>query len=262
MHLQPAFLSRWAIAGLAPSILGGGGFETTSNELNLSIKRSRKIETKNLPLLSKYDLKAAMLFDLHIHTTLSSCSQLTVEDAIARAKACGLDGICITDHNTMGVRHFLSEGIQANGLCVIFGMEYCTAQGDFLLFGPFETLQPHLPADVLLNIVDQSGGVAVAAHPFRKGRSIDRRIIDEGRCCAIESLNGRNTPSENLAVEQWRQHFDLAECGGSDAHSLEEVATFATRFGGPVRTRSDLIHLLKNQSCQPEICMAAPAYVP
>jgi hypothetical protein len=107
---------------------------------------------------------------------------------------------------------------------------------------------------LLLNFVDQSGGVAVAAHPFRKGRSLDRWIIDEGRCCAIESLNGRNTPSENRAVKEWREHFDLTECGGSDAHSLDEVATFATRFLGPVRTRSDLIHLLKNQLCQPEIC--------
>jgi hypothetical protein len=230
--------------------------------LNLSIKWSDDIETKNLPLPSKYVLWPAMLFDLHIHTTLSSCSQLMVEDAIARAKAHGLDGICITDHNTMNVRHLISEGIQDNGLCVIFGMEYCTTQGDFLLFGPFETLQPHLPADLLLNIVDQSGGVAVAAHPFRKGKSLDRRIIDEGRCCAIESLNGRNTPSENGAVEQWCQHFDLTECGGSDAHSIEEVATFATRFFGPVRTRSDLIHLLKNQLCQPEIDIDKPAYDP
>jgi predicted metal-dependent phosphoesterase TrpH len=203
-----------------------------------------------------------MLFDLHIHTTLSSCSQLLVEDAISRAKARGLDGICITDHNTMDVRHSLSEGIQDNGLCVIFGMEYCTAQGDFLLFGPFETLQPHLPADVLLNIVDQCGGVAVAAHPFRKGRSVDRRVIEQGRCCVIESLNGRNTPSENSAVDQWRAHFDLTECGGSDAHSVEEVATDATRFFGSVRTRSDLIHLLKNRLCQPEVCIDKPEYAP
>lgn len=203
-----------------------------------------------------------MLFDLHIHSTLSSCSQLTVEQAITQAKACGLDGICITDHNTMGVRHRLSEGLQDNGLCVIFGMEYCTAQGDFLLFGPFESLQPHLPADLLLNIVDQSGGVAVAAHPFRKSRSMDRRMIEQGRCCAIESLNGRNTPSENSAVGQWREHFDLAECGGSDAHSVEEVATFATRLFGPVRTRSDLIHLLKNHMCQPEKCIDKPEYAP
>lgn len=230
--------------------------------LNLSIKGSNDIETKNLPLLSKYVLLPAMLFDLHIHTTLSDCSQLTVEQAVVRAKARGLDGICITDHNTMDVRHLLSEGLQDNGVCVIFGMEYCTAQGDFLLFGPFETLQPHLSADLLLDIVDQSGGVAVAAHPFRKSRSLDRRIIEQGRCCAIESLNGRNTPSENSAAKQWREHFDLTECGGSDAHSIDEVATFATRFFGPVRTRSDLIHLLKNHLCQPEICTDKPANAP
>jgi predicted metal-dependent phosphoesterase TrpH len=52
---------------------------------------------------------------------------MAVQDAIARAKERGLDGLCITDHNTLDVRHVLSEGVQENGLCVIFGMEYSTA---------------------------------------------------------------------------------------------------------------------------------------
>lgn len=204
-----------------------------------------------------YAIIPSMIFDLHIHTLLSRCSRLAVQDAVACAKERGLDGICVTDHHTMNVRHVVSEGIQKNGLCVIFGMEYTTSQGDFLLFGPFEHLPSKLPANLLLQTVEQRGGIAVAAHPFRENRPVDERLIHDGLCGAIESINGRNTPMENLAADAWRRSYDLTECGGSDAHTPDEVGKFATRFFAPVRTRGDLIRNLKQRLCQPEIHAAA-----
>ena len=198
-----------------------------------------------------------MLFDMHIHTSLSPCSSLPVEAAIIRAGKRGLDGICITDHHTMDVRHAIPEGIQGNGICVIFGMEYSTSRGDFLLFGPFEALPPDLPADRLLQTVDQNGGVAVAAHPFRGVRPVDEQIIADGLCGAVESINGRNTPLENRAVESWQHCYQLTACGGSDAHTVDEVAAVATRFSVSVRTRADLISALKSGMCRPEIPVSA-----
>ncbi|MFZ0611301.1 MAG: PHP domain-containing protein [Desulfobacterales bacterium] len=194
-----------------------------------------------------------MIFDMHVHTSLSPCSGMDVDEAVMCAKERGLDGICITDHNTMDVRHTLSEGLQENGICVIFGMEYSTSQGDFLVFGPFEGLAHDLPAHQLLQTVEKNGGIAVAAHPFRRNRPVNEQIIQEGLCSAIESFNGRNTLTENLAAERWRRCYDLLECGGSDAHTIEEVGTFATRFFVPIQTRSDLITALKKRQCQPEI---------
>lgn len=194
-----------------------------------------------------------MIFDMHVHTTLSPCSGMTVDEALRCTRERGLDGICITDHDTMDIRHTLSEGIQENGICVIFGMEYSTAQGDFLVFGPFERLAPNLPAHQLMQAVEQNGGVAVAAHPFRRKRPVNENIIREGLCGAIESFNGRNTLAENMAVERWRRCYDLIECGGSDAHTTNEVGTFATRFFVPILTRSDLITALKERLCRPEI---------
>jgi hypothetical protein len=185
-----------------------------------------------------------------------------VDEAISAAGQNGLDGICITDHDTMDIRRVLTEGKQENGVVVIFGMEYTTGQGDFLVFGPFEALDPGLRADRLLKIVDRSGGVAIAAHPFRKERPVDGRLVQEGRCRVIESLNGRNTATENAAVQRWREGCDFAECGGSDAHTIAEVGTFATRFFAPVRTRSDLIAALKNRLCRPEDPAAKGLHVP
>jgi predicted metal-dependent phosphoesterase TrpH len=196
---------------------------------------------------------AIMLFDLHVHTSLSPCGKMNIEDLVARALDRGLDGVCITDHQTMDIRHVIAEGIQENGLCVIFGMEYSTPQGDFLLFGPFEELAPNLSADRLLSNVRDHGGAAVAAHPFRKARPADEQLIRKGLCHAVECVNGRNTPHENSAVEQWLRRYRLAQCGGSDAHTLDELGTFATRMLNPIQTRADLIQALQRGMCRPEI---------
>ena len=200
-----------------------------------------------------------MLFDLHVHTAISACGEVDIGELVQGAKARGLDGICITDHDTMDIRHAISEGRQDNGLIVIFGMEYTTDQGDFLIFGPFEDLPPKLPADLLLRTVALNGGVAVAAHPFRVTRPADEQLIRQGLCRAIECLNGRNSFSENRAVGAWRERYAVAACGGSDAHTLDELATFATRFFVPVNSRAELIRALRHRLCQPEIPAASRA---
>lgn len=194
-----------------------------------------------------------MIFETHLHTTLSSCSRLDVHEAIDRAKELGLDGICITDHDTMDVRRQISEGVQPNGLRVVFGQEYTTDQGDFLIFGPFEDLLPGLPAERLLRLVQRNGGVAVAAHPFRENRSANESLIRSGLVGAMESLNGRNTRRENQAADQWRRFYQPTELGGSDAHAWDEVGRYVTRFQTPINSRNDLIRAIKRGWCQPEV---------
>ena len=189
-----------------------------------------------------------MKFDLHVHTTLSPCSRLSLEEILFSAAARGLDGVCITDHDTMAVRHCLREGIQNNGLSVIFGMEYTTSEGDFLLFGPFEDLPPGLPAKLLLRHVERCGGVAVGAHPFRKGRSVREHLVRDELCGIVEGVNGRNSEQENKSVVKWQQQFNIPLVGGSDAHLPAELGRVFTRFRSPVRSRNDLIHALKQGS--------------
>lgn len=192
-----------------------------------------------------------MNFDLHVHTRISSCSNLETGDILKYARTFGLDGVCITDHQTMDIRHHLREGIQKDGLCVIFGMEYSTPHGDFLIFGPFEDIPPALSAPELLARVDRHGGMAIAAHPFRSKRPVAEHLIRQGRCQAMESINGRNTRLENLRAQRWYQQYDLTQTGGSDAHTLEELGKVRTLFHVPIRSRSDLISALKNGWCRP-----------
>lgn len=194
-----------------------------------------------------------MIFDLHVHTTHSSCSSLSIDEILKNARDKGLDGVCITDHNSMNIRHDITEGIQDDGLVIIFGMEYDTPEGDFLLFGPFEDLSPGLVAEELLHIVSERGGVAVAAHPFRHDRPVAQHIIQKGLCLVVESINGRNSDLENAHVQSWTKKYPLILCGGSDAHSIEELGRVITLMDEPVSSRDDLIHAIKNGLCTPSM---------
>lgn len=192
-----------------------------------------------------------MLIDIHVHTTFSPCSELEIDDILENALSRGLDGVCITDHNTMDVRKVVSEGIQDNGLCVIIGMEYDTSEGDFLIFGPFEDIKPGMSAQELLHHVHSSGGVAIAAHPFREERPVNERVLHCGMVDAVEAVNGRNSDLENAKIQAFLRRHPLIQSGGSDAHSLPELGSVATSIDMPVKTREDFILAVKSGLCSP-----------
>ncbi len=193
-----------------------------------------------------------MIFDMHTHTTLSSCSVIDIHEIIDVAKNSGLDGICITDHQTMDIRHHITEGSQTNGLIVIFGMEYNTLDGDFLIYGPYEHIDKEMKSADLLNYVNDTKGIAIAAHPFRKDRPVKEGFFQSRLCTMIESINGRNSDIENLKADRWRKRYALTEIGGSDAHTLDELGRAVTRFSMPIRSRKDLIYALNHNLCRPE----------
>ncbi len=193
-----------------------------------------------------------MIIDLHIHSLYSPCSGMSFEDILRQAKYVGLDGLCITDHNTIEIQDHLTEGLQNNGLYIFFGMEYETKDGDFLIFGPYENITPQMDTVSLLTHVNKTGGVAISAHPFRENRSTKEYILKNELCSIMESINGRNTDIENLRTTEWQRKYSLTEVGGSDAHLPGEIGCVATRFSTLVQSREDLISALKSGHCFPE----------
>jgi hypothetical protein len=188
-----------------------------------------------------------MILDMHVHSSLSPCSRLHPLDILRSARSRGLDGVCITDHHSMEAQTMIREGVQADGLCVIIGQEYSTLEGDFLLFGSYEALPRGLDARGLLRHVRETGGAAVAAHPFRAGRGTASWVLESGSCLYAEGENGRNSVQENRTAREWLSRCGLAALAGSDAHRLRELGGVATRFEYPIRSRLELIHALKGQ---------------
>jgi predicted metal-dependent phosphoesterase TrpH len=186
-----------------------------------------------------------MRFDLHVHTDASHCGRMAVSDVLARARGLGLDGVCITDHDTTAALGRLDEGEQADGLVVLVGMEYSSTDGHVLLYGPDLDLPPGMAAARLLAEMRDRGGVAVPAHPFRAFQTLTRALWSHPLLRLVEGVNGRSTDAENhLAMRAAAQRGILA-IGGSDAHTLTELGRVPTVLHAPIATRADLANALR-----------------
>jgi PHP family Zn ribbon phosphoesterase len=95
--------------------------------------------------------------DLHIHTCLSPCGELTMSPraVVEAARAAGLDIIAVTDHNTTENAAAVIEAAAGTALAVLPGIELTTAEEAHLLglfdagavLGPFQ-------AEVFRNLPD------------------------------------------------------------------------------------------------------------
>ncbi|MBM4135981.1 MAG: PHP domain-containing protein [Nitrospira sp.] len=192
-----------------------------------------------------------MLVDMHIHTRFSPCSSIRIAQLLKRAREVGIDAICITDHDTIAAKSIIENGVDSSGICVIVGIEYTTTKGDFLIFGPIEYIPKGMAAEGLLKWIKKEGGVAIPAHPFRKSRPVDIRILPSFEI--VEALNGRNHESENESCKNWiKRHGDgVKEIGGSDAHTIAEVGQTVTVFDNNIYSVEDLIKELRNGNYSP-----------
>lgn len=198
-----------------------------------------------------------MLIDIHVHSDNSQCSVMPVTEILARARSLGLDGVCITDHDTTDVLAQIDEGFQPDGLLVLVGMEYSTPQGDFLIYGDIESLPSGMGAEDLFIAVEVMGGAVVAAHPFRGWRPSDISILSRSGCTAVEVVNGRNNDVEDELAEELARKIGKHRTSGSDAHDFDELGRFPTLFTTEIASRADLVNALKNGQCKPGVTKEA-----
>jgi predicted metal-dependent phosphoesterase TrpH len=193
-----------------------------------------------------------MIIDMHIHTSFSPCSIINTSNLLQKARAAGLDGLCITDHDTTASRPLFDNVNDNEELCVIVGMEYATSRGDFLVFGPVEYVPAGMYADQLIGWIKKEGGIAIPAHPFRKSRPTDPEILSSFEI--VEALNGRNSPSENESCKRWLAKYGngARQTGGSDAHTPGEIGRMATVFKRDIYGVEDLINALHSGDYIPQ----------
>ena len=166
-----------------------------------------------------------MRFDLHIHSHFSPDSNSSVEAILRQAQEAGLDGLAITDHNSVqsffdAVR--LTEDLGLN-LIVVPGAEISTADGHLITLGNHTLVPPGLSASETSKRAHDGHGIVVAAHPFelfRKGiRSLRNKRID-----AVEAFNSRRLLGvSNYLASRSAAKLNLGVTGGSDSHDVETV---------------------------------------
>lgn len=189
-----------------------------------------------------------MLIDIHVHIApYSDDSYLGLEEAVIKAKSIGLDGLCVTDHESMGAIDLAASLSRKHNFFLLVGMEFLTHEGDLLVFGLDEVPSQKVHAKELLKEVSRQGGIAISAHPFRNnGRGMGRYIKELSGLHGIETFNGSTTYFGNLQAYHISKKVNLPGLGGSDAHSVERLGKFATRFPNGIRDLKDFIAAVKS----------------
>ena len=196
-----------------------------------------------------------MIIDLHTHEYLySACSRMSVEEAVAAAQRYGLDGICITDHNSANIQ--FAECLQTINFPVFVGVEQYTRQGDMIAFGlDLGCLPMGRPtAQEFVDFIVARDGFCFAAHPFRTiGGGLGAHLYAVINYSGIEIYNGSNTDAENHEALIACRALGKIPVAGSDAHFADEVGSFATYFPEPIATIQELVAALKAGKGRPVI---------
>src|ERR1700692_3213321 len=133
-------------------------------------RRSPKL-IGELSTLSPFPLQ--LFIDPHCHPRFSADGVAEPEALIKEARAKGLHGFAITDHNTCAcVNYFLQhgfmnkEGLPVDGLLIIPGQEITTAEGHLLALGVSLPDLKGIPAIEAVALIHQAGGLAIPPHPY------------------------------------------------------------------------------------------------
>ncbi|MDD4265576.1 MAG: PHP domain-containing protein [Aminobacterium colombiense] len=193
--------------------------------------------------------------DTHLHSEeFSSDSFLPIGEAIQKGKSMGLDGICVTDHESMGMRSFARELSVKYDFLVLVGLELLTYEGDLLVFGLDLVPEKKMHASDALELVNRQGGVAVSAHPFRdNGRGMGNFIRSLPGLSGIEAFNGSTRLTHNFKAHALANELELPRLGGSDAHFVERVGLYATAFPGIIQNENDFIGAIRTGNVYPVV---------
>ena len=168
-------------------------------------------------------------YDLHLHSRYSPDGTLDVRDIVRIARKRGLDGIAVTDHDTIrGGREAVR--LKPEGLDVICGCEVNTDRGDVIGLFLTEEIEAREHEAAIAEIHAQ-GGVAIVPHPFDSIRGSafwlndrDARLID-----GVEVINARCVfRRSNAAADRYADRYAVAKTGGSDAHFGAEIGNACT----------------------------------
>ena len=105
--------------------------------------------------------------DLHVHTCYSYDATTTLREVVAYAKKRGLDGVAITDHDTLRGALRL---IQESEFIIIPGVEITTRQGHVLALNITTPIPSRLDLSETIHKIHDAGGIAVAPHLTAVGK--------------------------------------------------------------------------------------------
>ena len=211
-----------------------------------------------------------MLIDLHVHTRLSSDSNVLPQSYLEAASQgpAPLGAICFTEHRLFPADPDLDRSYDELtarfGIRIFKGIEADTDLGHLLIFGVTRELQRRFDlegrmhrAQLMIEMVHAEGGIAIPAHPFRDsgyGARLDDLLARLGPALsAVEAINGQNTHEQNVAALTACEKLGLTAVAGSDAHfaSAKWFMTCATALERDITTVEELCAELRAGRARP-----------
>jgi predicted metal-dependent phosphoesterase TrpH len=164
--------------------------------------------------------------DLHIHSQYSEDGSGTAQDIIKILKKKGLQGMAITDHNSIeGSLNALK--FATKDFLIIPGVEISTNKGHVIALNIKEDIEKNLPLEETIEKIQHLGGIPIVAHVFRTMSGINLENLKKihSKLSAIEVFNSCSDFGTNLKTAKIAKKFNLGGVGGSDSHIPEHVGS-------------------------------------
>lgn len=189
--------------------------------------------------------------DLHIHTRYSGDSNITLKSLLAEVKRKHLDGVAITDHDTvegaLEVCKIVLDMELEHQPIIIPGIEVSTRGGHIIGLNVTKSIPMGLSVEETIERIHEAGGIAVAAHPLYKGGiDLSPRILSLG-FDAIEVINSSFFPFKLSvqACKKFAEEYNLPQTAGSDSHIVETIGLAYTLVNTEEKSVDSVVESIK-----------------
>lgn len=190
-----------------------------------------------------------MQIDMHVHSNISFDSKIKIGILLKKMKFLGLDGIAITDHDSIEVIAKAKELAKNYGVKVFSAVEITTRKGHVLVYGIDEKPPFKRSVEETLDWVRDHDGAAVCAHPFKRASPSLKDEVYKHKFDAIE-INAKCSLSQNKAAETAAHVMNLPLIGGSDAHFIDTVGNLNTSFYDEIEDEAELVKAIRTGKCE------------
>ena len=157
--------------------------------------------------------------DLHIHSQYSEDAFGTPKEIIKHLKKRGINGMCITDHNSV------KGSLQALKICpkdfvVIPGLEISTLDGHVLGLNLKENISPKKSLEITIEKIIEMNGIPIIPHVYRNMSGIKNNKLKsiKNSIKTIEVFNSCSQPKTNFKMAKIAKKYNFGGTGGSDTH--------------------------------------------
>ena len=169
--------------------------------------------------------------DLHLHSQYSEDGNGSPKEIIKSLKKRGLQGMSITDHNTLE-GSLKAMKIAPKDFIVIPGIEISTLDGHLIALNVYENVEKKLTIEETIDRIIDLGGIPIVPHLYRNMSGIKKENLlkIKNKISVIEVFNSCSTPQSNLKTARIAKELNLGGTGGSDSHEPEYVGLGYTRI--------------------------------